>query len=114
MLLMLMWSASTSPPAGMRSTTTSGAIPSAEVLPMDIDRPCTDSFTDMLEYRLHGRWIYAEQPLVGGGAAGSFDNGTLVPASQVVTHNDEHWLYYKVRYTSWLNPDLLGCLTAGT
>jgi len=41
------------------------------------------------------RWIYAEQPLFHPGKPGRFDNGTLLPASQFVTHNDQHWIYYK-------------------
>jgi hypothetical protein len=40
------------------------------------------------------RWIKAEQPLVPRGGDGAFDKDIVLPASQIVTHSDRHWLYY--------------------
>jgi len=39
-------------------------------------------------------WIYARKPLVPRGPAGSFDKDGIKPPSQIVTYNDEHWIYY--------------------
>jgi len=39
-------------------------------------------------------WIYARKPLVPRGPAGSFDKDGVKPPSQILTHNDEHWIYY--------------------
>ncbi|MBM4068706.1 MAG: hypothetical protein FJ271_07145 [Planctomycetes bacterium] len=39
-------------------------------------------------------WVYAGKPLVPRGPAGSFDMDMVFPSSTVVTHQDEHWLYY--------------------
>jgi len=39
-------------------------------------------------------WIYARKPLVPRGKAGSFDKDGIKPPAQIVTYNDEHWIYY--------------------
>ncbi len=39
-------------------------------------------------------WIHARKPLVPRGPAGSFDKDGAFPPSQIVTHNDEHWIFY--------------------
>ncbi len=39
-------------------------------------------------------WIYARQPLVPRGPAGSFDKDGVFPPSQFVTYKDEHWIFY--------------------
>tara|TARA_B100000519_G_scaffold82853_1_gene71538 strand:+ start:4242 stop:5651 length:1410 start_codon:yes stop_codon:yes gene_type:complete len=39
-------------------------------------------------------WVYAEKPFVPRGPDGSFDKDMIFPASQIVTHNDRHWVYY--------------------
>ena len=41
------------------------------------------------------RYIYAGLPLVEPGKTGDFDNMVQLSASQFVTHDDQHWLYYK-------------------
>lgn len=38
--------------------------------------------------------MYAAQPLIPRGPDGSFDKDLLFPASEIVTHADQHWLYY--------------------
>lgn len=40
------------------------------------------------------QWVYAGQPMIPRGPAGSFDMDILLPASTIVTVGDEHWLYY--------------------
>ena len=39
-------------------------------------------------------WVYAGKPLVERGPDGSFDKDMIFPASQIVTHEDTHWIYY--------------------
>jgi len=39
-------------------------------------------------------WVYADKPLVPRGPDGSFDKDMVFPASQIITHNDKHWIYY--------------------
>jgi len=39
-------------------------------------------------------WIYARKPLVPRGPAGSFDKDGIKPPAQIVTYNDEHWIFY--------------------
>ena len=39
-------------------------------------------------------WIYARKPLVPRGKAGSFDKDGIKPPAQIVTYNDEHWIFY--------------------
>ncbi len=39
-------------------------------------------------------WVYAGRPMIPPGEPGSFDAAGAFPASQVVTWNDRHWLYY--------------------
>jgi len=39
-------------------------------------------------------WVYAKKPLVARGPNGSFDKDMVFPASQIITHNDKHWIYY--------------------
>ncbi len=44
-------------------------------------------------------WIYAEKPLIARGGEGAFDKDILHNAPSIVTHGDQHWLYY----TGWPN-----------
>jgi len=39
-------------------------------------------------------WVHARKPLVPRGQAGSFDKDGVKPPSQIVTYNDEHWIFY--------------------
>lgn len=40
-------------------------------------------------------WIYARSPLINTGQAQGFDGGTVLSASQMVTTEDGHWLFYE-------------------
>jgi hypothetical protein len=44
-------------------------------------------------------WIYTEKPLIARGGEGAFDKDILHNAPSIVTHDDQHWLYY----TGWPN-----------
>ena len=39
-------------------------------------------------------WGYAEKPMIPRGPDRSFDKDMIFPASQIVTRNDTHWIYY--------------------
>ncbi|MBP85981.1 MAG: hypothetical protein CMJ64_04560 [Planctomycetaceae bacterium] len=39
-------------------------------------------------------WIYAGQPFVCRGPARSWDKDMVFPTSQLITHQDKHWIYY--------------------
>jgi hypothetical protein len=39
-------------------------------------------------------WVYAENPMIERGPDGSFDKDMIFSASEIVTHNDQHWIYY--------------------
>ena len=39
-------------------------------------------------------WVYDGKPMVRRGPEGSFDKDMIMPASQVVTWKDRHWIYY--------------------
>jgi len=39
-------------------------------------------------------WVTANRPIIARGPAGSFDQDGVRPMSQIITYNDEHWLYY--------------------
>lgn len=39
-------------------------------------------------------WVYAGMPMIPRGGESSFDKDIIMPASQVVTWNDRHWIYY--------------------
>ncbi|MBW3542373.1 MAG: hypothetical protein KY476_19065 [Planctomycetes bacterium] len=39
-------------------------------------------------------WVYAGKPMIPRGPDGAFDKDIVLPASQIVTHDDRHWLYY--------------------
>ena len=38
--------------------------------------------------------VYANQPMIHRGPSGSFDKDMIMPASQIVTWDDRHWIYY--------------------
>jgi hypothetical protein len=40
------------------------------------------------------QWVYAEQPLIERGPAGSFDKDGIRPPSNIITWQDRHWIYY--------------------
>ena len=51
-------------------------------------------------------WVYAEQPMIPRGADGAWDKGMLEQCPGIVTHADQHWLYYSAvneRHGIW-NP----------
>ncbi|MFP6873455.1 MAG: hypothetical protein VCA55_08080 [Verrucomicrobiales bacterium] len=39
-------------------------------------------------------WIYAGHPLIPRGPDGSFDKDMIIPPSNIITHKDQHWIYY--------------------
>ncbi|OFX16385.1 MAG: hypothetical protein A2Z18_03340 [Armatimonadetes bacterium RBG_16_58_9] len=39
-------------------------------------------------------WVYAEKPLIPRGPDGSFDKDWVQPATNIITWNDKHWIYY--------------------
>ena len=39
-------------------------------------------------------WVYAGQPWVPRGTDGAWDKDMVFPTSQVITHQDKHWIYY--------------------
>ena len=47
---------------------------------------------DGVHWNFH--WVYAGQPLVPRGGAGAWDKDMIFPTSQIVTHDDRHWIYY--------------------
>lgn len=49
-------------------------------------------------------WIYARQPFVERGPAGSFDRAMLQPSSQIITRADEHLIYYSGQYNRHHSP----------
>ncbi len=40
------------------------------------------------------RWVYANRPLVPRGPDGAWDKDMVFPTSQIITHQDKHWIYY--------------------
>ncbi len=60
------------------------------------DRDVIDFFIatcrDGANWDLH--WVYADEPFVPRGPDGSFDKDMLVQCSNIVTHQDKHWIYY--------------------
>jgi len=47
---------------------------------------------DGVGWDLH--WVYAEQPLVPRGPQGAWDKDMIFPVTNIVTHDDRHWIYY--------------------
>lgn len=47
---------------------------------------------DGVSWNFH--WVYAGEPLVPRGPSGAWDKDMVFPTSQIVTHNDKHWIYY--------------------
>jgi hypothetical protein len=47
---------------------------------------------DGIAWNFH--WVYAGQPLVPRGPAGAWDKDMIFPTSQIITHEDKHWIYY--------------------
>ena len=39
-------------------------------------------------------WVYDAKPMIRRGPEGSFDKDMIMPASQIVTWKDRHWIYY--------------------
>ena len=39
-------------------------------------------------------WVYDAKPMIRRGSEGSFDKDMIMPASQIVTWKDRHWIYY--------------------
>ncbi len=39
-------------------------------------------------------WVYAGQPLVRRGPAKAWDKDMVFPTTQLITHKDQHWIYY--------------------
>jgi hypothetical protein len=40
------------------------------------------------------QWVNSGQPIIPRGGDGSFDKDIVFPSSQIVTHDDRHWIYY--------------------
>ena len=49
-------------------------------------------------------WIYFEKPLIERGGRGEFDKDMVHPASEIVNHGDEHWIYYGGVYNQYHAP----------
>ena len=47
---------------------------------------------DGLSWNFH--WVYAGQPLVPRGPTGAWDKDMIFPTTQIITHQDKHWIYY--------------------
>lgn len=47
---------------------------------------------DGIGWNLH--WVYAGQPFVPRGPNGAWDKDMVFPTSQIITHEDKHWIYY--------------------
>jgi hypothetical protein len=47
---------------------------------------------DGIGWDLH--WVYAGQPLVPRGPQGAWDKDMIFPVTNIVTHDDRHWIYY--------------------
>lgn len=39
-------------------------------------------------------WVYAGKRMITRGPDGSWDKDMVIPSSEIITHNDKHWLYY--------------------
>lgn len=39
-------------------------------------------------------WVYAGKPMIPRGPDDAWDKDIIIPASEIVTHADKHWLYY--------------------
>ena len=50
-------------------------------------------------------WIYARKPFIPRGPDGSFDKAMLQPSSQIITRNDEHFIYYTGQYSQHHAPE---------
>ena len=60
------------------------------------------------------QWVYAGRPLVPRGPDGSFDKDMLIPPSNIITHRDQHWIYYSgsnERHGMARNDDAIGAAT---
>ena len=44
---------------------------------------------------------YPRKPLIPRGPASSFDKDCVRPPSNIITHNDEHWIYYLATNERW-------------
>ncbi|MBL7189759.1 MAG: hypothetical protein ISS70_25805 [Phycisphaerae bacterium] len=44
---------------------------------------------------------YPRKPLIPRGPAGSFDKDCARPPANIITHNDEHWIYYFATNERW-------------
>ena len=44
---------------------------------------------------------YPRKPLIPRGPAGSFDKDCVRPPTNIITHNDEHWIYYLATNERW-------------
>ncbi|MFO1094534.1 MAG: hypothetical protein U0992_14705 [Planctomycetaceae bacterium] len=47
---------------------------------------------DGVGWDLH--WVYAGRPLVSRGPTGAWDKDMIFPVTNIVTHQDQHWIYY--------------------
>ena len=45
--------------------------------------------------------VYPRKPLIPRGPSGSFDKDCARPPSNIITHNDEHWIYYLATNERW-------------
>ena len=65
----------------------------AQIPGADCTRVYLVTSRDGVNYNL--QWIYAQQPLVDSPNSGEFDSGTHKQAAELVTHQDQHWLFYQ-------------------
>jgi hypothetical protein len=45
--------------------------------------------------------VYPRKPLIPRGADGSFDKDCVRPPANIITHGDEHWIYYLATNERW-------------
>jgi hypothetical protein len=50
------------------------------------------SSRDGIGWDLH--WVYAGAPLIPRGPQGAWDKDMIFPVTNIVTHDDRHWIYY--------------------
>ena len=64
--------------------------------------------TCLAQHALHhgcGRWVMAGEVLVPRGAEGTFDSRAVAASANLITWNDQHWLYYQ----GWLRCVCAAC-----
>jgi hypothetical protein len=99
---------------GLMHVLTAGELTGAEgrVAVADPDkRPDTDVIDFYIGTSRNGKdfdksWIYAQKPFVPRGPAYSFDKAILEPSSEIITQDDEHFIFYTGLYSQHHSPVL--------